>query len=124
MEKYMYTFYLNSDRSLLCEISKGGNIFISSTHKNKRNSKQLCENISRIISTERKGSKIIIKLNEHPYVEINTANNTIKYTASLTSFETRLFSQGKNTESPQTCTHTLLQHLPQRTLYIQLWAKE
>lgn len=55
-------------------------------------------NIEKITSVKKTKSGTKILLNGVPYVSINNQEK-VKYQQSLTSFETRLFAQGKKTEA-------------------------
>lgn len=93
----MATVYLNKDKSILCEIMNNGDFFISSNHTNKKNSSKLVHNISLITATQKIKDKTIVSLGGIPYVTISDSGSVV-YNNSLTSFETRLFSQGENIE--------------------------
>ena len=94
----MATVYLNKDKSILCQTFGDDKFMISSTHTNKKNSKRLVSNIEKITSVKKTKSGTEILLNGVPYVSINNQEK-VKYQQSLTSFETRLFAQGKKTEA-------------------------
>ncbi|MBR4004033.1 MAG: hypothetical protein IKI95_08350 [Clostridia bacterium] len=95
----MSVFYLNSDNSLIGEITDSGRLLISSNHSNLRNSQRLVSNISAISSLESKGNKYTVSLNGTPYVSVSKKDDTVSTINSLTSFETRLFARGKGTEA-------------------------
>ncbi|MDR1917362.1 MAG: hypothetical protein LBQ05_00015 [Christensenellaceae bacterium] len=94
----MQTIYLNQDKSLSCVIDDNGRFTVKSNHQNYGNALRLVANITELVSIDKMKSKDIIKLNGVPYAEIDN-NKNINYINLLTSFETRLFSQGKNTDS-------------------------
>lgn len=91
----MAIFYLNSDKSLIGEILPDGKVFVRSTHKNIKNSQVLVDNINRMISVSNVGREIVVKLNGVPYVSINGKTDSVRQINALTSFETRLLSQGQ-----------------------------
>lgn len=94
----MSLVYLNKDKSVMCEVMNNGQFFISSNHTNKKNSSRLVRNIAKITSIKKEKDKTIISLNGVPYATI-TDSGVISYSNELTSFETRLFAQGENTEN-------------------------
>lgn len=91
----MVEIYLNSDKSVICKLMENGEIFISSNHSNKKNSQMLVQNINKIINCEKEKGKTVIRLNGEPYATVSESG-VVDYLKKLTSFETRLFSQGKN----------------------------
>lgn len=94
----MEKVYLNKDKSIECEVSSNGTVFISSNHTNKRNSQRLVKNISNIISTQNNKGNLVISLNNTPYAIVNKSGGC-EYKNLLTSFETKLFAQGKKTDA-------------------------
>lgn len=80
----MAELYLNKDKSILCELTKG-KVLIGTNHTNQKNSQRLVSNISKIISVQEKSNKSIISLNNVPYVTVNN-NGNIDYQNILTSF--------------------------------------
>ena len=94
----MALVYLNKDKSVICEIMDNDKVFISSNHTNKKNSKRLVSNISKITTIKKTRDKTIISLNGTPYATINNLG-VIKNKNVLTSFETRLFAQGEKIEA-------------------------
>ena len=94
----MATAYLNKDKSILCQIYGEEKFMISSTHTNKKNSKRLVSNIERITSIKKTKHGTEILLNGVPYVSIDNQQK-VKHLESLTSFETRLFAQGKKVDA-------------------------
>ena len=95
----MATFYLNSDKSLMGEILPDGTVFVRSTHKNMKNSQVLVENISKIISVATVGKERVVRLNGVPYVTVNIKTDQVTQVNELTSFETRLLSQGRKDQA-------------------------
>ena len=94
----MALVYLNKDKSVICEIMDNDKVFISSNHTNKKNSKRLVSNISKITTIKKTRDKTIISLNGTPYATVNNLG-VIKNKNVLTSFETRLFAQGEKIEA-------------------------
>lgn len=88
----MIKFYLNSDHSIMGEF-ENGKVSLKSFHKNKRNANNLVSNLSHILHIEESNGAVIIKLNDEPYVKINTKSSEVKVLNELTSFETRLFAR-------------------------------
>lgn len=87
----MSKFYLNEDDSII-GVLKEGRVTLSTNHLNTRNSERLINNLNSILKTFSKGDKTDIMLGNQLFVTIN--KNKIVNKHKLTSFETRLFSQG------------------------------
>ena len=94
----MNTVFLNKDRSLICEINDYGDFFINSNHPNKKNSKRLCDNIRSMATLENENGRSVLKIGGVAMAEIDKKGH-VNNLNTLTSFETRLFSQGLNIES-------------------------
>lgn len=94
----MVSVYLNKDKSLYADVTDDG-IHISSNHTNPKNSRKLVENIKGISRVDRNKKETVVCLGDTPYVRINNKTGKVTSDHLLTSFETRLFAQGKNTEA-------------------------
>ena len=74
----MADFYLNSDKSIMGDISKNGKLIISSNHSSKKNSEKLVANILDNITIENNKDKYIIKLKDVPFVVKNKKTGKVR----------------------------------------------
>ena len=91
----MAVVYLNSDKSIICELLDNGEMFISTNHSNVNNSQTLVQNLYKIVDHYKVKGKTVVSLRGKPYVMVDEENN-VEYLNKLTSFETRLFAQSKD----------------------------
>jgi len=93
----MARFYLNADKSIVANLNND-KLNLTSNHSNSKNAKRLISNISSIISTKKVKGVTTVLLNDAPFVSI-AQDGKVSYNEQLTSFETRLFAQGKKVET-------------------------